>query len=50
MHSTGNIVNNILITSYGDRLDLPCWSIPNRYKHQITVLYTWSWYNIVCQL
>ena len=45
------MVNNIVITFYGDRwlLDL-WWLIYNVYKDWISILYTWNKYNIVWQL
>ena len=44
MHSIGNLVNNIVITLYGDRClrDLSWRSLCILYKCQITMLYTWN--------
>ena len=45
------MVNNIVITFYGDRWLLDqWWLIYNVYKGWISILYTWNKYNIVHQL
>ena len=30
--------------------DLLWWSILNVYIYQIIMMYTWNWYNVICQL
>lgn len=51
MGSMGNIVNNITtVYSDGKLLDFSWWPLYKVYRCQLTRLYFWNKYNIVCQL